>query len=220
MRGRPIPYSEAELGWIKTNSTAPRKAMHAEFVRLFDRADVSLQNLNALCKRKGWLTGRTGQFHKGQVSHNKGKTMPPEVRAKVQHTWFRKGNRPHTHRGAGHESIDPKDGYVWLIVDETNPYTGAPTRRVLKHVWLWERQNGPVPDGHALKCLDGNRQNTDPANWVAIPRAYLPRLAGGAHRQYLAFDDAPPELRPTLMIIARLEHAARERRKSKEASHD
>jgi hypothetical protein len=31
----------------------------------------------------------------------------------------------------------------------------------------------------ALKCLDGNKQNTDPSNWEAVPRALLPRLAGG-----------------------------------------
>lgn len=216
MRGRPIQYSPDELAFVRENCTLPGRELHREFCQRFGREDVSATNLAALRKRNGWLTGRTGRFEPGQAAHNKGKTMSAETRAKVQRTWFRKGGRPHTYRGPGHESIDPKDGYVWLIVAETNPHTGAPTRRVLKHHWLWEQANGPVPEGHALKCLDGDRQNTDPGNWIAIPRALLPRLAGGRHGQYLKYDDAPPELRKTLLAIAHLEDAARKRRRGKE----
>lgn len=46
-------------------------------------------------------------------------------------------------------------------------------------------------------------------NWVAIPRALLPRLNGRFGRNY---DDAPPELKPAILAIAKLEHAAREHR--------
>jgi hypothetical protein len=46
----------------------------------------------------------------------------------------------------------------------------------------------------------------------------LPRLAGGnRYRHVLAYDDAAPELRPSLLAIAKLEHAARI---AKETSHD
>lgn len=206
MKGRRIDYSDEELGWIKACADMDRKEMHALFVQIYDRPDVSLSNLNSLCKRKGWLTGRTGQFVKGQKrpdNPSRKGFAPPGC----EKGWFRKGHVPHTARGAGHESIDPKDGYVWMIVDETNPHTGAQTRRVLKHHWLWEKANGPVPDGHALKCLDGNRLNTDPSNWEAVPRGLLPRLNGRFGRDY---DQAPDELKPTILAIAKLEHRARE----------
>ena len=57
-----------------------------------------------------------------------------------------------------------------------------------------------------LALLDGDRTNTDPANWVAIPRAMLPRLAG-------RYDEASPELKPIILTTAQLEHAGRQARK-------
>jgi len=79
-----------------------------------------------------------------------------------------------------------------------------------KHKWLWERANGPVPKGMVLKCLDGNKLNCDPSNWEAIPMALQPRLNGRFGRGY---DHADPELKPTIMAIAKLEHKARQIRK-------
>ena len=142
---------------------------------------------------------------------NKGKPCEPGKGGRhpnARKTQFKHGSRPHTWRGPGHESVDD-EGYVWLIVAETNPHTGADTRRVMKHRWLWEQANGPVPEGMVLKCLDGDKQNTDPANWELIPRAMLPRLNGRFGRDY---DKAPAELKPVLMTVAKLEHAARSRR--------
>lgn len=210
MKGRAIEYSDAELFWIFDNHKRPRREAHAEFVHAWDRPDVSLSNFNSLCKRKGWMTGRTGCFEQGQKSWNEGKKMPfNENSARTQ---FKKGARPHTYRGAGHERIDSKDGYVIMIVEETNPHTGASTRPVHKHRHLWEQQNGPIPEGHRLKCLDVDKTNTDPSNWEAIPMALAPRLNGRFGRGY---DSAPDELKPTIMATAKLEHAVREMRKGK-----
>lgn len=212
MKGQAITYSDAELFWIHDNRKRPRAEAHAEFVELWDRPDVSLSNYQSLCKRRGWTTGRTGQFNKGKTPANKGKRMP--AHANSQATQFKKGQRPHTWRGPGHESIDNKDGYVWLIVAEPNPYTGAATRRVQKHRWMWERANGPLPAGHVLKCLDGDKTNCDPSNWACIPQAVLPRLNGRFGRN---FDTAPLALRPLLLRTALLEHAAREAKKARSA---
>jgi hypothetical protein len=207
MKGRRIPYSAAELSFIEWRQAMSRRALHAAFVAEFGRNDVTVDDIKALCTRRGWLTGRTGCFEKGFVPANKGKKMP--FNANSARTQFKKGRRPHTWRGPGHERIDSRDGYVILIVEETNPWTGAATRPVHKHRWLWEQANGPVPEGHVLKCLDGNKLNTDPSNWEAVPRGMLPRLAG-CHTQ--AYDGAPAELKPTIMAIAKLEQAAREAR--------
>lgn len=205
MKGRRIEYSEAELLFIELLSKLPRKDLHRHFCDHFGRMDVSQAALTALCKRRGWLTGRTGRYEKGRTPENKGRKMP--FNPNSARTQFKKGNKPHTWRGAGHERIDEKDGYVIMIVDETNPWTGAPTRPVLKHRYLWEKEHGPVPDGYCLKCLDGDKTNTDPSNWEAIPRAMLPRLNGRWGRT--PYDDAPDELKPVIMATARLEHAAR-----------
>jgi hypothetical protein len=210
MKGRPHSYSDMELAFVKVRCTWPRRQLHAEFCRVFQRTDVTCDALKQLCLRNGWTTGRTGQFTKGQEALNKGKPMPFHPNSAA--TRFRKGQMPHNSKGAGHERLDTKDGYVILIVDEVNPHTGAATRPVHKHRYLWEQVNGPVPEGMILKCLDGDKTNTDPSNWEAIPRAMSPRLNGRFGRGY---DAADPELKPTIMAVAKLEHAAREARKGK-----
>lgn len=209
-----ISYSPDELSWIKAFSDTPRRELHALFAQVWRRKDVSLDNLRALCKRRGWNTGRDGRFHNGQTPENKGKTMPYHPNSAA--TRFKRKQVPHSWRGAGHESVDGKSGYVWMIVDATNPHTGASTRRVMKHRWLWEQANGPVPDGHRLKCLDGDKANTQPSNWEAIPHALAPRLNGRFGRGY---DQAPGELKPTILAIAKLEHKARQMRAGKDMAH-
>ncbi|BAV64790.1 HNH endonuclease signature motif containing protein [Sphingobium cloacae] len=208
MKGRQIPYSADELAYIQSVSRWARDEAHAAFCQKFRRDDVSLQNFNALCKRKGWLTGRTGCFVKGQEAHNKGVPCAPGKGGRhpnARRTQFKKGQSPHNTNYLGHERVS-NDGYVEISIDERNPHTGFERRYVLKHKWLWEKANGPVPKGHALKCLDGNRLNTDPSNWELIPRAMLPRLNGRFGRGY---DAAPAEIKPTILAIAKLEHRAR-----------
>jgi hypothetical protein len=212
LAGRHSRYSAAEIEWLRDNCTTEINAWCAGFREAFGRNDVTPAKLHSLRKRMGWKTGRSGQFEKGQVSHNKGKVCPPGKGGRhpnARKTQFKKGQQPHTFRGAGHESVGD-DGYVWIIVDQTNPYTGAPTSRVQKHRWLWEQQRGAIPDGHVLKSLDGDRSNTDPSNWEPVPLGLLPRLNGKSGRHY---DRAPAELKPTIMVIAKLEHVARSRRK-------
>lgn len=163
MKGHRIEYSDAELFWIHDNHKRPRREAHAEFVDLWNRPDVSLSNFTSLCKRKGWMTGRTGCFKKGQVPPNKGQKgycAPGSEKG-----WFKKGQR----RGVAVELYKP-----------------IGTERVSK---------------------DGDKANTAPDNWEAIPRALLPRLSGG--RWYRGYDTLEPELRQTALAIAKLEHKAR-----------
>jgi hypothetical protein len=212
MKGRQNRYSDEELSFLEWRQAMSRRALHAAFVAHFGRHDIKLDDIKALCTRKGWSTGRDGCFVKGQTPPNKGKPCPPGKGGRhpnARKTQFKKGNRSHTYRGPGHERVD-SDGYVWLIVAETNPHTGAPTRPVMKHKWLWEKLNGKVPAGHALKSRDGNRQNTDPSNWFLVSRAMLPKLAGRFGRDY---DHAPAQLKPTILALAELEIAALQRKR-------
>ncbi len=59
MRSRRIHYSGPELAWIKRASALPRKEAHRLFCEKFGRDEVTLVHFTSLCKRKGWLTGRT-----------------------------------------------------------------------------------------------------------------------------------------------------------------
>lgn len=214
MKGQAIKYQPDELAWIEARKEWPRDKLHSAFSAQFGRDDVSAQNLNSLCKRKGWTTGRTGQFVKGQASHNKGRKgfAPPGS----EKGWFRPGERQgvaiRLYKPIGTERIS-KDGYLERKINDDLPLQ---RRWRAVHLIRWEAANGPVPSGHALKCLDSNKQNTDPGNWIAIPRALLPRLNGRFGRGY---DHAPAELKPTIMAIATLEHKARGAIKARTSHH-
>lgn len=212
MRGQRINYSTAEMAWLEEHRTLVISDYHEAFQLTFARPEITAQNLHSLRKRKGWKTGRTGQFEKGQEPPNKGKQCPPGAGGRHPNairTQFRKGQEPHNTKHLGHERINV-DGYVEISVAETNPHTGYGRRYVHKHVHLWELANGPVPEGHCLKALDGDRTNTDPSNWEAIPRGVLPRLNGGRATRVMAYDTAPAELKPTLLALAKVEQKASE----------
>ena len=216
-QGKWIPYSDIELQWIKDHCTLPRREAHALFCKKFERSDVSVQNLNCLCKRKRWRTGRNGQFPPGSVSWNKGKKMP--YNAHSAQTQFKKGGVPPNTKYLGHERIS-KDGYIEISVAQRNPHTGYERRYVLKHKYLWEKENGPVPAGMCLKCKDGNRLNTDPSNWMLIHRGILLRL-NGSHCPN--FQSADPEVRPVIMTLAKLIHilgTAKHQREGNRGHHD
>lgn len=118
-------------------------------------------------------------------------------------TQFHKGHLPHNTKYLGHERLT-KDGYIEISVAERNPHTGFERRYVLKHKREWEKKNGPVPKGMCLKALDGNRLNVDPDNWELIPRTMLLLMNRDARLDYQTAD---PEVRPTIMAIARLRNA-------------
>ncbi len=208
---RAIGWLPEELAWIEAHKEWPLAQRYSGFCFRFGRTDVSKQALHALCKRNRWYTGRDGKFQKGQA----GGSLSPEHKAAFlaagAATRFKKGGIPHTAKPEGYERVDD-DGYVMIRVSKRNPWTGAASQMVHKHRWLWEKANGPVPDGHRLKCLDGNKLNTDPSNWEAIPLGLSPRLNGIHGRGY---DKAPAELKPTIMLAAKLEHKARELRRGR-----
>lgn len=205
MKGTWIAYRKDELAWIEARSHMPRKELHELFAQVWGRTDVSVENLKRLCIRKGWRTGRTGQFVKGQVSHNAGKKgirYPGSEKG-----WFRKGERrgvaTRLYQPIGTERIS-KDGYRERKINDD-----LPLQRRWRGIHLieWEAVNGPVPKGQRLKCLDGDRLNCAPSNWEAVPMALAPRLNGRFGRGY---DQAPAELKPTILAVAKLEHRLRE----------
>lgn len=210
MKKAAIIYSDDELAWIEAHCTMPRRECHDAFVQRFGRTDVSQLHLAALCKRKGWLTGRTGRFEKGVPSWSAGKKLG--TRGRSVETQFKPGQRTGRatalYKPIGTERVT-RDGYVERKIHDGMPLQ---SRWRAVHLIRWEEANGPVPEGYCLKCLDGDKANTAPSNWVAVPRALMPRLAG---RWGINYDDAPEELKPTLLAIAQLAHQAREARRAK-----
>ena len=107
-----------------------------------------------------------GRFKKGQESHNKGKKMPVETYRKVKPTMFKKGNIPHNHREIGSTRIDT-DGYIMIKIAEPNKWQ-------LLQRYVWEKENGrKLLENECVIFLDGNKENFDPDNLMAIKRSEL-----------------------------------------------
>lgn len=107
------------------------------------------------------------RFVKGQEPANKGKRIEEFMTAdgirRSSQTRFKKGQLPHNTKPIGYERIDSKDGYVYIKVSMEH-------KMVLKHRYVWEQANGPIPDGHNIAFRDGNRQNCDLSNLYLISR--------------------------------------------------
>jgi len=209
--GRHRLFSKVEIAWLRDNCTKKISDYHREFCAAFDRTDVTADQLYKLRKRKKWKTGRDGRFNRGSVPWSKGKKLgnnPGSAR-----TQFKKGSRSgvaaEIYKPIGSERI--AGGYLVRKINDDLPMQ---SRWRAVHLLNWEREHGPIPVGHRLKCLDGNKLNVDLSNWELVPIGLLPRLNGKYGRNY---DQAPPELKPTIMAVAKLEHQVRQTQRKERA---
>lgn len=196
MKGRTIQYSEVELAFLHAHAALPRRDLHARFVERFDRADVTRDQIKAKCTRMGLKTGRTGCYRTGNVPANKGRRGQSAPGSKA--TQFKSGQMPHNTKPLGYERICKKDGYILIKVAQRDPHTGAATRMVRKHRHVWAQANGPIPKGHVVRFLNGDKTDCDIENLICVPTSLNARL------NVMGFNDLPPELRGTALAQARL----------------
>jgi hypothetical protein len=107
-------------------------------------------------------SGTDGRFEKGHVPANKGKKGYHAPGC--EKSWFKNGHISMNHRPVGSERIDNKNGYTLIKIAEPNTW-------VLKHKYIWEAANGPVPDGYVLTFLDGDKRNISLENLELITMA-------------------------------------------------
>lgn len=112
-------------------------------------------------KRYGLNTGFTGRFEKGCTPAWKG----TKGLMKANKTSFKKGNIPKNHRPLGSERITV-DGYIEIKVEEPNIW-------MLKQRYVWEKENGPIPEGYRIIFADKNKLNTSIDNLRLISSQQL-----------------------------------------------
>lgn len=170
-------YNQEHINWLRENI---RGTHYKELTQMFNERfglNVSVTALASLCYKYGLHNGidsrlnlaKAGtpyRFQKGNIPFNKGRKgiSYPGMEA----TQFKKGNRPHTWKPVGTETVR-SDGYTWVKIAEPNKWRE-------KHRIIWEAANGPVPKGHAIIFADGNKQNIRLENLMLVTRAQLARL--------------------------------------------
>ena len=190
-------YSDEQVQFVRDNCPhMPKKELLKRFNARFG-TEITLSKLKALMANRKVNSGRTGCFPKGHRPWNYG-TKGQGLTGPNKKS-FKKGNIPPNRKPLWHERICSKDGFILMKVPEKNPYTGFPTRYKHKHVWVWEQEHGPVPDGHVVFFIDGDKTNCVPGNLMLIQRAELLRLNQHGYK------DAPEELKPSILALSRLQ---------------
>lgn len=212
-------FSEAEKRFVEKHKHLPKKEIHALFVEHFKR-ELSLPSLKDLQRRHGWLTGvqAGGVFTPGELAFLKRNQMSitrRELHAKFiakfkredisvsqifsvcNNRGWRRRHQKHPHKPVGSKRL--LNGYIYVKVGK--PRDARQDRWWVQEHWvLWEEAHGRIPEGHTLKCRDGNVQNTDPSNWDCVLKGVSTRL------RLRGYDDAPSVLKPTILAVSQLEH--------------
>lgn len=161
-------FSEEEERFVKENVKGKYNKELTKMLNDKFGTSYTVNQVKSLKKRRGWSSGLTGHFQKGEKSWNEGmKGLRFEGSEKG---WFKKGQRPINYRPVGSERVCSREGYVLIKVQDEGEYQ---ERWRLKHNVVWEEHNGKIPDDHVIVFLDSDRQNTDISNLAMISRRVL-----------------------------------------------
>lgn len=197
MKRRPIHfYSKEEIEYLR--KITPRR-YNKEITKMFNEKfglNISEKAISGIRKRHGIKTGFDGCFEKGHMPWNKGKTghIGPNK------TSFKKGNIPSNYRPVGSERVNV-EGYVEVKTADPNVWE-------YKHVKVWKKHSGPVPEGHAIIFGDGDKMNFDIDNLICVSRRQLLTL----NRHGLIQEDT--ELTKTGIIVVDVYHKIADRERA------
>ena len=132
-----------------------------------------------------------GWFKRGQIAWNKG----IKNSTGVSPSRFKKGHTPARTRDVAEERID-SEGYTYIKVSKDEKYKSRFWR--LKHRLIYEQFHGEIPKGSIVCFFDNDKQNMAINNLFAVTR--------GEHAilNKLKFSSEPIELKPSILMLARL----------------
>ncbi|MDQ0254910.1 hypothetical protein J2S74_002292 [Evansella vedderi] len=159
----PHRYTEEQVDFITRNYKGRTTSELLEMFNAHFGLNLKNTQLRAFKRNRGLKSGVKTTFSPGHTPFNKGK----KGTGGWEPTHFKKGHKPHNYRTIGTERVNG-DGYVDIKIS-TNKWRA-------KHVLIWEKENGPVPKGHAVIFGDGNRRNFELDNLILVTRKQLVRL--------------------------------------------
>lgn len=168
-----IRYSQQELDFIHKHSALPRQQLANLFNAKFN-TNKTADQMKAMCQRYNWSAASNGQFKPGDKnhwqtglskeefkSHYSPESMQNMISAMME---YRKKLK------LGDNTVKSGVLYEVINVDYSIPFAQriVPKRRI-----VWEREKGPIPDGHVIIQADADFMNCDINNLRCIPRAYI-----------------------------------------------
>ena len=193
MRGIAQPWNEAQIEYLKNNYSKMSLAEVTEEINKLGEPHTSGSVKHFISKNR-ILSGRTGRFEKGRISHNKGMKMTPEQYARLAPTMFKKGGTPHNVLKIGAEAVVDQHGQKYIKVKVAEPNVWK-----YKHRLTWEQHNGPLKPGEAVIFLDGDYKNCDISNLRKVTQSELAIIN---NKGMIRTDD--PQLKEVQIDYARL----------------
>lgn len=187
-KGAAITYTQAQLEFIESNCVLGRKELTEKVNSKFGTS-FSVDRIKSLCTRKKWNTGRSGCFEKGNIPVNKG----TKGLTSANKTSFKKGQITWNKKPIGYERICSKDGYLLIKTAEPNIF-------VLKHRFIWEKVNGPIPDSHTLAFKNMDRTDCRLENLILMSKAEMARYNQSFHKL------ATPESNESCLLMAKIKN--------------
>lgn len=187
-------YSEEQKKFIIDNNYGKYSKELADMFNKQFNTNITAKEIKSFRENHKLNSGLTGQFKKGQVSHNKGKKqieyMSKEGIERTKATRFKKGNIPQNYRPVGSERIT-KNGYIEVKVADPNKWE-------TKNKVIYKKYFGDIPKGHKVIYADGNKLNNEPDNLILVSCSEL--LI--ANRKHLIYDNK--ELTESGILISKV----------------
>lgn len=164
-------YSDSPTEVIARAIGCSLSAVYAKAAALgLKKSETYLASPAAQRLRRGGGVGSECRFKTGHKAWNKGMKG---LHIGGKETQFKPGCRSGRalalYQPIGTERIS-KDGYIQVKINDDMPLQN---RWRGKHILVWEAANGPLPAGHAVTLLDGNKANCDPENLKLVTRREL-----------------------------------------------
>lgn len=196
MKGVSKIFTPEQTQFFKDNyPNMSRKELTAAFNENYGTTFKESQIVGFL-KANKIKSGRTGYYSNGQKSWNKGTKglMKPNGGS------FKKGQAAHNLKPTGSQRVNV-EGYVEIKIDGCKAWK-------LKQRVVYEQHFGPLTPADVVRFKDGNRLNVDPSNLEKITRAEHHYL------NQLGHNTAPPEVKPVIHALAKLQAKVADRKKA------
>ncbi len=220
-------WSAADDRWLRKRyphestqklATELRRTLKAVYARAknmgLHKTDEYLDSPAACRLRRGDNVGAKFRFQKGHVPANKGLRRPGYAPGRMKETQFKKGQRNgvaaqrYMPVGSTRVIVDSGGkGYLYRKIADT-PNVPWTRNWIPEHRRVWEEANGPIPRGHVLAFLNGDR--TDIGLW---------NLECVSRREWMArhtIHTLPPELKNTIQLLGALHRQIHKREKANE----
>ncbi len=174
---------------IANNKGRTAKEM-AELVSQTFQKEINTAQIKAIRGRLKIDSGLTGRFVKDDprcFHPQKGYHAPGSEKG-----WFKKGETSWNHAEIGDEAWTT-DGYLKVKIAEPNKWKQ-------KHILVWEKHNGPIPEGFMVTFKDQDHANCSIENLALISKSENAIM----NCQGLRSED--PKLTETGILLARLKH--------------